>query len=498
MFIKRISIILLIVVVPLSLFSQGLKHVWLLGNQYNLSTPKGRMLIDASSYSYQQEIRKMVTEGTQATISDEQGNFLMSSNGVWIANANNDTMLNGNGLNPGYFVNSWSHGLPIFYGNIFLPTPDDINTITLIHQTELDPNSTLMGIYRTVIDKSLDTGLGGVVIKNDTLVEDSLAWGIGACKHANGQDWWIVFMKDNSDIIYKVLLGPNGITSISTQSLGFLPITSSNGAQLTFSQDGKKLVYSTYDNPVDRNSYVVLMDFDRCSGNLFNTQTVLVSTGAYLWGLAYSSSGEYIYACNSGYVFQINSNTLTIDTVAMYDGFISGSSSCCPTTFWNMYLAANGKIYTTSGSSVQHLHEMNFPDSAGLSCDFQQHAINLGIWNFRSVPNHPNYYLSCDTNSTCICLTTGIEETAITDFNLQIAPNPNDGNFKISYLLPQNSKGRLEIFNMEGKVVLQMHLPQWSTMQQIKLPSDIASGVYTCSIVASGKITYKKLAIIKP
>jgi hypothetical protein len=44
-----------------------------------------------------------------------------------------------------------------------------------------------------------------------------------------------------------------------------------------------------------------------------------------------------------------------------------------------MYLAANGKLYITSGSSVQHLHEMNYPDSAGVACDVQQHAIEFKL-----------------------------------------------------------------------------------------------------------------------
>jgi hypothetical protein len=46
----------------------------------------------------QPENRKMPFKGTEATICDAQGNFLMSTNGIWIANANNDTMLNGGGL----------------------------------------------------------------------------------------------------------------------------------------------------------------------------------------------------------------------------------------------------------------------------------------------------------------------------------------------------------------------------------------------------------------
>ncbi|MBK6640573.1 MAG: hypothetical protein IPG39_04730 [Bacteroidetes bacterium] len=94
---------------------------------------------------------------------------------------------------------------------------------------------------------------------------------------------------------------------------------------------------------------------------------------------------------------------------------------CCATSFWNMYLAANGKIYVTSGSSVQHLTVINYPDSAGLACDVQQHAIDLVDYlHLRSVPNHPNYYLGCDTTLGCPCLTTGIEEHISHDFQFNV------------------------------------------------------------------------------
>ena len=83
--------------------SQGQNNQWLIG--YGNWVNKGRILYSDTSYSFIVEQRLMKFEGTEATISDAQGNFLMSSNGVWIANANNDTMQNGTGLNPGTFVN---------------------------------------------------------------------------------------------------------------------------------------------------------------------------------------------------------------------------------------------------------------------------------------------------------------------------------------------------------------------------------------------------------
>ncbi|MBK8847074.1 MAG: hypothetical protein IPO27_11195 [Bacteroidetes bacterium] len=286
---------------------QGLNHQWLMGNQWNQLVDKGRMTFDTNSYTLNTELRKMSFDGTNASICDSIGNLLMSSNGVWIANATGDTMDNGAGLNPGYFVNSWPNGLLIVNGNIILPYPGDTNKYVLIHQTRtsLAPASYPSNeLFYSVIDKTLDTGMGSVISKNNIIFQDTIIWGIAACRHANGRDWWIVTIKDSSDIAYKVLLADNGIAKVDTQSLGFLPWGYGNASRIQFNLFGNKFIYTTYDNPIDRNSTIVLANFDRCTGLFSNTQTKVLSNGAYIWGITFSPSGQYAYAATSNLLFR--------------------------------------------------------------------------------------------------------------------------------------------------------------------------------------------------
>jgi hypothetical protein len=190
-------------------------------------------------------------------------------------------------------------------------------------------------------------------------------------------------------------------------------------------------------------------------------------------------------------------DNLSWQIVANYDGFISGAPpNCCPTSFFNMYLAANGKIYITSGSSVQHIHEMNYPDSAGTACDVQQHNINLGIWNFRSVPNHPNYYLGPVPGSICDSLGLDVNSLEQRIKNFQINPNPNNGNFSILYLLPQNRSGVFEVYDITGKKVFTYPLPPWSTLQHFDL-GFLNEGIYQCIISSNGQRAVKKVVVIK-
>ncbi|MBL0052418.1 MAG: hypothetical protein IPP29_13365 [Bacteroidetes bacterium] len=317
--VKLIFLISMLQICSMDIFAQGYNHVWKLG--YGGWFDKGIMTFDTNAYQFNIEHRPQGFVGTQATISDAQGNFLMSSNGVWIANANNDTMLNGDSLNPGPDVNAFPHGLLVTYGNVFLPFTTDSNKFFLVHQAGFDNYIPSIELYYSIIDKALDTGLGGVVQKNISIFQDTIGYGLAACKHANGRDWWVVAMKDSTNIIYKVLITPSDIQSVTTQSLGFVPLSFDAINQLTFSQDGTKFISATYNNIFQKNSSMVLCDFNRCTGMFSNTQTIPLTNNAYLWGLAFSASGKYAYACSSNDIFQVNTSSLQIDTVATYDGF---------------------------------------------------------------------------------------------------------------------------------------------------------------------------------
>jgi hypothetical protein len=393
----------LIFAVFMPLLVQGqMNNTWLIGNDPVLT--KARIVFDSTSYNLIVPDNRQITfRGTEATISSSNGNLLMSSNGVQIADATGNTMMNGDSLNPGMEVNGNPRGLLLDYANIFLPYPDDTTKYVLFHHTcDWDGTSyPAYEVFYSVIDMTMNGGMGGVDSsqKNVVALQDTLGWGLAACRHANGRDWWIVVLKNQSDIAFTILFTPSGVANVNMQhgGLGF--------------------------------------------------------------GCTFSPNSQFVYVSSTQYIYQINTNTLLVDTVATYDGYYSPYTWCCPTTFWTMYLAANGKIYITSGSSVQHIHEMNYPDSAGVACDLQQHAINLGVWSFRAVPNHPNYYLGCDTTqTTCPCLITGINEIKQHDFKFSISPNPNKRQFQNNLFAYHKIKGILEVFDINGKASLQTKL----------------------------------------
>ncbi len=359
----------------------------------------------------------MVTNGQ---IGDSSGNILFCSNGIYVSNAIDDTMLNGSGLNPGVGTTTHSqYGLLLPQANLVIPMPGDNTKYYLFHETSDDYNNTFATfyLYYSIIDMTLDGGLGGVIQKNTVLLSDTLVEGeLTACKHANGRDWWLLAHKFESDTFYKYLVTPSGIQGPWIDEAGAW--RTNYFGQTAFSSDGTKFVYFEAMNGLD------IWDFDRCTGSLNNLIHIPFNDSIAAGGAAFSRSGRYLYvsAIYNLYQFDLLSPNIaaSLDTIAIYDGFSSGG---LPTVFYQLQLAPDDKIYINSSSSVMDYHVINFPDSAGLSCDIQQHSIHLPGYS-KSLPNHPNYFLGPISGSACDSLTSDVPTISSSVQSFEVFPNP--------------------------------------------------------------------------
>ena len=205
-------------------FGQGIDNLWLMGydcchppyfHPMNLDFSTGSLVIDTVQ-------RNMNFRETNGEICDKNGNLLFYSNGFYIANAMNDTMMNGSGINPCYFTTLYSDGLTIPQANLIIPFPDDSMKYYLFHESSDDYVNTYSAfyLYYSIIDMSLDNGLGAVVQKNTILLNDTLVLGrLTACKHANGRDWWLFSHEFLTGNMYKFLITPQGIQGPFIQNL---------------------------------------------------------------------------------------------------------------------------------------------------------------------------------------------------------------------------------------------------------------------------------------
>lgn len=481
--------------------AQGKAHQFLFGWRSQLdsytTSLRGRMLFDSININVVPDSFGMPFTGAQGNISDEQGNLLFASNGVYIMNASGNMMLNGGGLNPGPAVTGLgSLGMPMPFSNIVLPFPGDSNKYILFHHSEdYLGNLASYALFMTVIDMTLDNGKGAVISKNVVVNSDSCDWGIAACQHANGRDWWITIPKYKSDTLITLLCSPNGVFEINRQSFGF-PATYQGVGCPMFSPDGMKFtVVSSVPYGSIYKHDVRLYDFDRCNGIFSNAKIDSVDNQVG-FGATFSPNGKYLYAISVNDIYQYQTDTIDFHgskkKVATYDGFVS----LAPTIFILPFLAANGKIYISSYGSVVDLTCIEYPNNPDTLCFVNQHSIHLPAWCYRANVNHPNYYLGRLLGSPCDTLTwVGVEENNVHDFKIGLSPNPSTGSFKIIYLLPPNESGELFIYNLMGQIVYRQSLPEWTTLQNIQLPN-VPAGIYQCTIKCKSGSATKKLMVV--
>lgn len=487
--------------------SQGLNNNWLLGylptaldsattGKAIINFNSGNPVVNASTF-------KNVFDKTQGNISDANGNLLMSSNGIFIANALGDTMQNGGGLNPDPYVlaNYTQVGLAIPNGNIILPMPGDSTRYVLFHQSIINTPICCNGIlYYSIIDMSLGNGLGGVSIKNVLLPLPKLSGGVAACKHANGRDWWVLLAQDTSNVMWKILLTPQGITSITSQSFPTNLTFFGSESQACFSPDGSKFAFTTlrgFSWPKWTN-FIRLFNFNRCTGILSERTDILIPDTLICRGLCFSPNSNYLYACSNKVIYQINLNSTnvaaSIDTVAVYDGFSPGGYS---SEFELMYLAKDEKIYISTKSGTLRLHTIFQPDSTGVVCDVRQHSLFTSCYNIGSVPNHPNYFLGAELGSVCDTLLdlkhTDIKETY--DFNL--APNPTKNETTIYFDFKQYESYQIDIVNSKGILMERKKIRFTGKLYSLDT-STLDNGIYFVKLISTDKSSrLQKLVIVK-
>lgn len=495
---RRFNLIFLFILLNICLVqAQGINRNFLLG--YTIGTDqyaphrRGQLSFDSTSIAVNPDSFKLAFRASQATISDSNGNMIISTNGCWIADATGDTMQNGSGLNPNSYTSVWcgnNSGIPLSASTLILPWPADVSKYILFHQTGnyTTPSGLPTDLFTSTIDILLNTGLGSVYNKNNSIIQDELNFGLTACRHANGRDWWIITLKAHSNIVYKLLLTPVGIQSITQQTLGYSSHGVYGGTPI-FSNDGSKFSYYYYFGQWNNiTNSIRVMDFDRCSGMFSNFDSVVQIDSMPGFGLSFSPDSRLLYWSTFNKIFQINTDSNNLASsqqlVAVNDGYCFPFSFLC-TDFWMMYLAANGKIYISSGNSVLDLHYIDFPDSIGSACSVQQHALHLPCYSGRGHVNHPNYYLGPIAGSVCDSLGVGIAELdQVRNFKLHPNPMKSGGSIEISYLLPQNKSGLLDITDALGRKIYSHALPPWSTTQQIQLPT-LTPGLYLFTILSA-------------
>jgi len=384
------------------IFQPG-KHdqVWLIGvDLSNTGIYLGGTIIDFSTtppaISYQE--RELPIRETAAGICDTNGNILFYSNGINIYNKELEIMVNGNGLNPGLISEDFAEfGYPLNQGALALPYPGSSYLFYLLHEKR-QYGSIVTNFYYSLIDMSQNNELGQVVEKNISIIADTLGLGgLAACRHANGRDWWIVTPKEYSNLYYIFLLSPYGIELLQTPQVG--REIDSNFGQNTFSADGKYYVRFNASGITPKS--IDIFKFDRCSGILFGSQSIIYDDTIGAGGIAISENSRFLYVASGKYVYQFDLEAEVIEDsreiVAVHNNPLPQDA----TIFGLSQLGTDGKIYITTSWTAQVLHIIERPGVRGISSNVVQDGVSIPTINRMTVPNYPYFKLGPLDGSPC-------------------------------------------------------------------------------------------------
>ncbi len=359
----RIKLFILLQLLPVLLFAQGQNNIWYFGNNagitFNTSPPTA--LTDG----------QLVTGEGCAAICDHAGNLLFYTDGNTVYNRNHVVMVNGSGLF-GQYSSTQSA--------IIVPLP---GSMTVYYIFTLDAFANAHGVCYSIVDMTLDGGLGAVTTKNTQILTPA-SEKITAIKHANNQDFWIVIHGWNDNKFYSYSFTSSGlnltpiITPIGSIHTGGGGPNNANNAigYMKVNAAGNTIALA-----VTMLYFYELFQFDKITGvlsNMISLGNPDNATNKYPYALEFSPDNHYLYIKDfySLNVYQYDMTVYNQSSVINSKTFV-GTVSGNPIYFnGGMQLGPDNKIYIVKFDS-DSLAIINNPNNPAATCGLVDNAISL-------------------------------------------------------------------------------------------------------------------------
>jgi len=278
---------------------------------------------------------------SNTSICDSAGNLLCYYSNNEVYNRLHQRMPNGFNI-LGDEAKQWSLLIPA-------PIKDKYYLITEFQ----DWNDWQYYVSYTVIDMSLNNGLGDVTEKNKIIVK-RYAPTISATHHANGRDIWLLLTNDKSNIYDAFLITPTGIAPpVSSQA--FVPVTP---RFFKFSANSQKaaLMCEFLSTGSDQ---TFIFNFNPATGQLTeNFYFDEMSTG-----MSFSADGSKFYFSNFYWSAQYDVNT-------RHKTLLTGFPYC-----QSLQLASDGRIYGLADNN--DLLVIHYPTLEGVASNYEKTGLKL-------------------------------------------------------------------------------------------------------------------------
>ena len=226
-------------------------------------------------------------------ISNKDGELLFYTNGIKVWNKNHDRMLGFDGVTLiGDEIGTQT--------SIIIPKPASnsiyyVFTIKTFQNTDI--NSNISGLYYSIVDMSLNNGLG-LLISSNNFLRKNITGKISAVHHKNGKDIWVVTNgKENEnerfyDFFYSYLITDKEVEKVVISKNGSLSIFDDIG-QMKLSPDGKKLAYAA------NIAGSLVFKFNDETGIISNPRRLAMATApgdrTFPFGVEFSVDSRFLY-----------------------------------------------------------------------------------------------------------------------------------------------------------------------------------------------------------
>ncbi len=303
------------------------------------------------------------TEGC-ATICDAAGNLLFYSNGATIYNKTGAVMTNGSGM---------AGNISAYQSVLILPLPGS-DSLYYVFTADAFENTFARGYNYSIVDMTLDNGLGAVTQKN-ILLHAPGTERLTAARHANGSDIWIITNDYESNIFRNWLLTCTGVQAAPVVSAVGEILDKDrykNTGCIKVSPDGR-LVGQTYFPNIDSNeaNSFQVFDFDNSTGVVSNASRISIP-GSYYNTCEFSPNSKLLYVTNSRKA-EINQFDVSVNNAAAIT--VSRYAIPAVANFYGIQTGPDNKIYLNR--SAAKLSIINSPDTKGAGCNFIPDKIDL-------------------------------------------------------------------------------------------------------------------------
>jgi Secretion system C-terminal sorting domain len=395
-----------------------------------------------------------------SNICDTNGNLYLVSDGMNLYNKQRVLIEDGDTLVPSAFAkenlnfSGYSQSsiiLPFDSGMYYLVTPALSDTAWDNFLNNLTHYGYFDLLLYDVIDMKRNNGAGKVTQRMVPLVQSArlAKTQMMACRHANGKDWWLLKMAQDSNNIYTFLFKQDTVINYGIQRSGLLKTNRFDlEGQMMFDPTGTKMV-STYDLV---HGNIMFADFDRCTGRLSHYSNIYVppvnstkGPDSTLDGVCFSPNGRFLYATKFTHIMQYDLWDST-----WYDVHGEDTTTAAFTGYTTIYPAADGKLYISNFHGIaKQLSVVDAPNNKGAACSFCRKCMrsNTATGYLDCMPCMPDYGLGKDVKP---CYPQSSETLVKLNEGFMVYPNPASTRLEVSGATRGSKK---DLYDSMGKLM---------------------------------------------